>query len=140
MNKLLVAFVPRFIGVELFSNFRNADASPFELPTNFAPFASARYSLDLEIASWIIVAAIGASITMNSMVIMSWWSLSFDPPNIIVHCATVAMYEITPPIVAAIVVISVSLFFMWAISCAATPMISSSFRIFSIPFENATAE
>ena len=75
------------------SSFSSALASPHGCPAICAPLASAWYSRERETASWIRVAAIGASTTMSRPPSAppapeSWSSLSRrPPPKIIAHCA-----------------------------------------------------
>lgn len=97
------------------SSFPRALASDWGLPLILAPPASAPNSLPLEIASYIMVAAIGARKAIARMPRRFPPSSSF-PPKIKDHWAMLARNVITPAIVAAIVLINVSLFLMWASS------------------------
>ncbi len=100
-----------------------------------APSRSASYSREREIAIWITAAASGARSAVAIMTSGFGRSPSRPPkkkPNW-------ARVEIAPAKVALMVMISVSRFLMWAISCAMTPAISSGLRIRSRPVVAATA-
>ena len=116
MNKWAVDWLPICIGCcfALLLNFARALVNPFELPKILAADSSARYSLDLEIASWINIAMIGVRIPKTNNWIKLPESLSLPkPPNRALQRAIIATYEITPAIIPAIVWIKISLFFIW---------------------------
>ena len=86
-----------------------------------APVESARYSRPRETASWMTIAAIGARITPSRT--SSGLPLSSSPPpKMSWNWPIWARKLIVPPIVAAIVPMSVSRFFTWLSSWARTPM------------------
>jgi len=92
MNSDDVAVFPNPNGCALTpaSSFFNALARLFESCIILAPDSSAMYSLDLDIASCIIVAMIGVKIASTNSCI-PFPLLSSLPPNITAHCAIVAM-------------------------------------------------
>src|SRR3989338_2885702 len=126
-----------------FSIFCNAEANAKGSLLKCAPVSSAKYSLDLVIANWMIIAMIGAIIANNnnSMIFpLPLFSLSrFMPPKIAAQRAIIAIYEIIPAMVAATVEIRMSLFLICPISCASTPRNSFSSNICIIPVVTATA-
>ena len=85
INKELVEGLPPFIGFFLIpsSNFSKALANENPECNVFAAVWSARYSLDLEIASWIIIASNGVIIarTSSSAGSTSMITLSLSPTS-----------------------------------------------------------
>ncbi len=101
---------------------------------------SAEYSRERLIAICTSMAASGATRMATSVPMMptpprsSRW-----PPNIMPNCMYCASMEMAPPMVAAIVMVSVSWFLMCASSCAMTPASSSRLNACSSPVEAHTA-
>ena len=108
--------VPSFNGFLLLSDssLARALANGSGFLIKRAEVSSAIYSLALEIASWISIAAIGARIQISIKPIMLPPLLSSSPPNAVKY-AIDDRYEIVVAIVAAIVWIKMSRFFIWLI-------------------------
>ncbi len=119
------------------SSLRRADASAFPSPFARAPVSSARYSREREMASWRMSAMSGARSARKIMPAIFPESSSLEP-NIAANCAVWARKLITAARVAAMVVMSMSLFLMCPSSCAKTPRNSSGVKMASIPSVTAT--
>ena len=141
MNKCEVASVTpvarRGFFFELDSSFSSALARGFPSFRKCAPDSSAKYSRLREIESCISIAAIGARIVARIRPTMPKILLSSRSENAEMR-AKRATYDITPAMVAAIVLIRISRFFTCAISCARTPLSSSRERSCIIPSVTAT--
>src|SRR5207244_129293 len=122
--------------------FSSAAASECGAWASWAPLASARYSRAREMASWISIAAGGATMIItraSSPLLPSSPSSRRKPPNSIAHCAILATIITAPASVAAMALVRVSRFRTCESSCASTPRSSSRVRRRSMPRVAATA-
>ena len=118
------------------SNFLKALARANGFPQISAPVASALNSLDLLMANWIIVAAIGPRMASNNEPKTSFPFL--ESANTKANLPQLARATIIPAIVAATELMRISLFLICPISCEITPLNSSSFNKSNISVVTAT--
>ena len=105
------------------------------MPLICAPVASASYSRAREIAICTIIAAIGARIIARIPP-----NMPPRPSRLPANSIMLPIIAIAPAMVAVMVMVSVSRWWIWASSWAITPSISSADRWFSRPCVTATAE